>query len=101
LATWISEVLVHLVEDVELIRWAIILIVAAGPVGGHRAGCRSRWQSITGRAKVSCGDRAVTTLSPERVGELDAVFAVLGLIVAYQVKRVRALSLYYEHRPLP
>jgi serine/threonine-protein kinase len=30
-----------------------------------------------------------------------AVLAVSGLIVAYQVKRVRALSLYYEHRPLP
>jgi serine/threonine-protein kinase len=27
--------------------------------------------------------------------------AVLGLVVAYQVQRVRALSRYYEHRPLP
>lgn len=30
-----------------------------------------------------------------------AVLAVSGLIVAYQAKRVRALSLYYENRPLP
>lgn len=30
-----------------------------------------------------------------------AVLALSGLIVAYQVKRVRALSHYYEHRPLP
>jgi serine/threonine-protein kinase len=27
--------------------------------------------------------------------------AVLGFVVAYQVKRVRVLSRYYEHRPLP
>jgi serine/threonine-protein kinase len=27
--------------------------------------------------------------------------AVTGLVIAYQVKRVRALSHYYEHRPLP
>jgi hypothetical protein len=30
-----------------------------------------------------------------------AALAVLGYIVAYQVKRVRALSRYYGHRPLP
>ncbi|MFO0956466.1 MAG: serine/threonine-protein kinase [Isosphaeraceae bacterium] len=29
-----------------------------------------------------------------------AALAVTGLVIAYQVKRVRALSLYYEHRPL-
>jgi eukaryotic-like serine/threonine-protein kinase len=27
--------------------------------------------------------------------------AVLGFVIAYQVQRVRALSRYYEHRPLP
>jgi serine/threonine-protein kinase len=27
--------------------------------------------------------------------------AVLGFVVAYQVQRIRALSHYYEHRPLP
>jgi serine/threonine-protein kinase len=27
--------------------------------------------------------------------------AAAGVIVAYQVRRVRALSRYYEHRPLP
>jgi serine/threonine-protein kinase len=33
---------------------------------------------------------------------LFAVFlAVLGYVVAYQVRRVRALSRHYEHRPLP
>jgi serine/threonine-protein kinase len=30
-----------------------------------------------------------------------SLLAVSGLIIGYQVKRVRALSLYYEHRPLP
>lgn len=30
-----------------------------------------------------------------------AALAVLGFMVAYQVHRVRALSRYYEHRPLP
>ena len=30
-----------------------------------------------------------------------ALLAVSGLIIGYQVKRVRALSQYYEHRPLP
>jgi serine/threonine-protein kinase len=30
-----------------------------------------------------------------------AALAVSGLITGYQVKRVRALSLYYENRPLP
>jgi hypothetical protein len=30
-----------------------------------------------------------------------ALVAVSGLIVGYQVKRVRALSQYYKHRPLP
>jgi hypothetical protein len=27
--------------------------------------------------------------------------AVLGAVVAYQVRRVRALSRHYENRPLP
>jgi serine/threonine-protein kinase len=27
--------------------------------------------------------------------------AVLGFVMAYQVQRMRALSRYYEHRPLP
>jgi len=26
---------------------------------------------------------------------------VLGFVMAYQVQRIRALSRYYEHRPLP
>ena len=30
-----------------------------------------------------------------------ALLTVSGLIIGYQVRRVRALSLYYEHRPLP
>lgn len=30
-----------------------------------------------------------------------AALGVSGLVTGYQVKRVRALSLYYEHRPLP
>jgi eukaryotic-like serine/threonine-protein kinase len=30
-----------------------------------------------------------------------ALLAVSGLIIGYQVKRVRGLSQYYEHRPLP
>ena len=29
------------------------------------------------------------------------LLTIMGLIIGYQVKRVRALSLYYEHRPLP
>jgi hypothetical protein len=29
------------------------------------------------------------------------VLAVLGFVVVYQVHRVRALSRYYERRPLP
>jgi eukaryotic-like serine/threonine-protein kinase len=29
------------------------------------------------------------------------VLAVCGLIVSYQIRRVRALSQYYDHRPLP
>ncbi|GAC1314360.1 MAG: hypothetical protein NVSMB14_14910 [Isosphaeraceae bacterium] len=39
--------------------------------------------------------------SPYRHVIFGTVLAVSGLIVAYQVKRVRALSNYYEHRPLP
>ncbi|MEO6810955.1 MAG: serine/threonine-protein kinase [Isosphaeraceae bacterium] len=39
--------------------------------------------------------------SPYRHLLFMATLAVSGLIVAYQVKRVRALSLYYENRPLP
>lgn len=39
--------------------------------------------------------------SPYRHLLFMAALAVSGLIVAYQVKRVRALSLYYENRPLP
>jgi hypothetical protein len=30
-----------------------------------------------------------------------AVMVLAALIIAYQVKRVRSLSLYYENRPLP
>ncbi len=29
------------------------------------------------------------------------LLSVAGLIIGYQVRRVRALSHYYEHRPLP
>jgi predicted Ser/Thr protein kinase len=39
--------------------------------------------------------------SPYRHFVFAAVLAVAGLITSYQVKRVRALSRYYEHRPLP
>lgn len=39
--------------------------------------------------------------SPYRHVIFTSVLAVSGLIIAYQVKRVRALSLYYERRPLP
>jgi serine/threonine-protein kinase len=39
--------------------------------------------------------------TPYRHVVFAAALAVSGLIIAYQVKRVRALSLYYEHRPLP
>ena len=31
----------------------------------------------------------------------EAILAILGLIVAHQVQRVRALSRYYDHRELP
>jgi serine/threonine-protein kinase len=39
--------------------------------------------------------------SPYRHVVFAAALAVSGVITGYQVKRVRALSLYYEHRPLP
>ncbi len=39
--------------------------------------------------------------SPYRHVVFATVLAVSGLIITYQVKRVRALSHYYEHRPLP
>ncbi len=39
--------------------------------------------------------------SPYRHVLFAAALAVSGLITGYQVKRVRALSQYYEHRPLP
>jgi serine/threonine-protein kinase len=66
------------------------------------------WLTTT-LALVSYGTLAVGhALRPSVVREpvprhllFMAVMAVSGLIVAYQVKRVRALSQYYEHRPLP
>jgi serine/threonine-protein kinase len=42
-----------------------------------------------------------TLESPYRHVIFATVLAVSGMITGYQVKRVRALSLYYEHRPLP
>jgi serine/threonine-protein kinase len=39
--------------------------------------------------------------SPYRHVVFVAALAVSGLITGYQVRRVRALSQYYEHRPLP
>ena len=39
--------------------------------------------------------------TPYRHVVFAAVLAVSGLIIAYQVKRVRSLSHYYEHRPSP
>jgi serine/threonine-protein kinase len=63
----------------------------------------------TGSAVVAYGtlvliEAVVTRQAPEtpyRHVVFAAALAVSGLIIAYQVKRVRALSLYYEHRPLP
>ena len=39
--------------------------------------------------------------TPYRHFLFAAALAVSGLMIGYQVKRVRALSHYYEHRPLP
>jgi eukaryotic-like serine/threonine-protein kinase len=39
--------------------------------------------------------------TPYRHVLFAAALAVSGAIVHYQVKRVRALSMYYDHRPLP
>ena len=39
--------------------------------------------------------------TPYRHVLFAAALAVSGVIVGYQIKRVRALSMYYEHRPLP
>jgi tRNA A-37 threonylcarbamoyl transferase component Bud32 len=45
--------------------------------------------------------RTVQVESPYRHVVFVAALAVSGLITGYQVKRVRALSQYYETRPLP
>jgi serine/threonine-protein kinase len=39
--------------------------------------------------------------SPHHAIIVAIALAVTGFVVAYQVQRVRALSRYYEHRPLP
>jgi serine/threonine-protein kinase len=39
--------------------------------------------------------------APHHAVIVALVLAVTGGVVAYQVQRVRALSRYYEHRPLP
>jgi len=49
---------------------------------------------------MSTSTAALTQSTRKGWRELKNAVAT-GLIVAYQVKRVRALSLYYEHRPLP
>ncbi|CAN5867978.1 hypothetical protein BH23PLA1_BH23PLA1_42290 [soil metagenome] len=62
----------------------------------------------TGLSVVAYGVLAITAGlphtnqdSPYRHIIFASVLAVCGLIVSYQVRRVRALSNYYEHRPLP
>jgi serine/threonine-protein kinase len=44
---------------------------------------------------------AADSISPHHHVIFLIVLAVLGYVVAYQVQRVRVLSQYYEHRPLP
>jgi serine/threonine-protein kinase len=62
----------------------------------------------TALAAAAYGTLVVVFFSPERDLEgwhKHIIFviglAVLGFVVAYQVQRVRALSRFYEHRPLP
>ncbi|HEX8200247.1 MAG TPA: serine/threonine-protein kinase [Isosphaeraceae bacterium] len=50
---------------------------------------------------IEAVDRQAAPASPYRHLVFAAVLAVSGLIVAYQVKRVRALSHYFEARSLP
>ena len=45
--------------------------------------------------------RQTSTAQPHHRIIFAVALAVLGYVIAYQVKRVRALSRYYEHRPLP
>jgi serine/threonine-protein kinase len=47
------------------------------------------------------GRRAGHSEPLHRHGLFMAVMVLAALIIAYQVKRVRSLSLYYENRPLP
>jgi eukaryotic-like serine/threonine-protein kinase len=50
---------------------------------------------------VEVVQRRISPETPYRHVIFAAALAVSGAIVAYQVKRVRALSLYYGQRPLP
>jgi serine/threonine-protein kinase len=50
---------------------------------------------------IEAAQRGLSPETPYRHVVFAAALAVSGAIIAYQVKRVRALSLYYGQRPLP
>ncbi len=73
---WFRERLVYFTTVASVLAYAVLVLAEAWTMGSSMP-------------------------SPYRHVIFTSVLAVSGLIIAYQVKRVRALSLYYERRPLP
>ena len=73
---WFRELLVWMTTAMAVAGYGVLVLVA----------------SLAGTAFAE---------SPYRHVIFVAALAVSGLITGYQVKRVRALSQYYETRPLP
>jgi serine/threonine-protein kinase len=89
--------------ETTLVAGYFLLVIASGLWFRERVVWITTGMTVLGYGVLvlEVGLMQATLPSPYRHVVFALVLAVSGLITGYQVKRVRALSQYYESRPLP
>jgi serine/threonine-protein kinase len=97
LLVWINQGL-----QTSLVAGYFLLVAASGLWFREHIVWFTTAMAVTGYSVLVLNAGLVRSIeSPYRHVVFVAALAVSGLITGYQVRRVRALSQYYEHRPLP
>ena len=89
--------------DTSLVSGYFLLVSASGLWFRERMVWLTTLLSVAGYAALAIGDSLTDRFheAPYRHVVFATALAASGIIVAYQIRRVRALSSYYEQRPLP